>query len=156
MNVHVSYEGLDEAIKGLESMSNPVERKKIGTQALLAGGLTIEKHAKLNADKHKLRKTGNLINSISTVAHIFESDPVVTVGTRGIVYAAIHEFGGVIRAKRAKFLSWIDEKTGERRFAKSVTIPARPYLRPAVDEHKDEIGKEITATLEDLLKDSFK
>jgi len=42
-------------------------------------------------------------------------------------YAAIHQFGGIIRPKSKKFLSWLDSK-GERVFAKMVTIPARPFF----------------------------
>lgn len=41
-------------------------------------------------------------------------------------YAAIHQHGGIIRAK-GKALSWVNSK-GERVFAKMVTIPARPFF----------------------------
>lgn len=55
-------------------------------------------------------------------------------------YAAIHQFGGIIRPKTKRFLSWINSD-GERVFAKMVTIPARPFfpilndkLTPAAEE----------------------
>lgn len=46
-------------------------------------------------------------------------------------YAAIHQFGGVIRAK-GKALSWVNSK-GDRVFAKMVTIPPRPFF-PIIDD----------------------
>lgn len=56
------------------------------------------------------------------------SGDVVTVGTT-IKYAPVHNYGAVIYPKRKKVLSW---KVGKKRyFAKSVTIPARPFLEGA-------------------------
>jgi phage virion morphogenesis protein len=49
----------------------------------------------------------------------------VAVGSNK-VYAAIHQFGGVIKAKKAPFL--VFRTTAGLAFAKQVTIPARPYL----------------------------
>lgn len=46
-----------------------------------------------------------------------------------LVYARIHQLGGVIKPKPSNpkgLLSWVDG--GARWFARSVTIPARPYL----------------------------
>jgi phage gpG-like protein len=71
------------------------------------------------------------------------------------VYAAIHEFGGVINAKAGKFLSWVN-KEGKRIFAKSVHIPARPYLKPAVDEHMDEIREAVGIDLVDAIEKATK
>lgn len=56
-------------------------------------------------------------------------------------YGPIHEFGGIIRPKRFKFLHWKDE-TGEH-FAKKVKIPARPYLRPSIREKRKDVMVEI-------------
>jgi len=64
------------------------------------------------------------------------------VGSRGVIYAAIHEFGGEILPKRAKFLHWVD-KNGKDVFAKRVKMPMRPYLRPAFDENKEAIKAAI-------------
>ncbi|WP_034157923.1 hypothetical protein [Sphingomonas sp. ERG5] len=56
-----------------------------------------------------------------------------TWGVRDVKYALIHEVGGTIVPKNAKALA-IPQPDGSVRFAKSVTIPARPYLRPAGDK----------------------
>lgn len=53
-------------------------------------------------------------------------------GVSDVVYALIQELGGTITAKTAKALK-IPMPDGSFRFVKSVTLPARPYLRPAAD-----------------------
>jgi phage gpG-like protein len=95
------------------------------------------------------------------------------VGSAGVVYAAIHEFGGTIRPLRAKNLAipttkearkagsprsmtdlkWIpgngrvsylvNDDGVQYVLVKSVQIPARPYLRPAYKDNKDKIQKAI-------------
>lgn len=55
-----------------------------------------------------------------------------TWGVNDVRYALIHELGGVIRPVNAKALA-IPQGDGSVRLVKSVTIPARPYLRPAAD-----------------------
>jgi HK97 gp10 family phage protein len=109
-------------------------------KAVMAGGYVIEAHAKLNASAGRPGlnvDTGNLVNSIHTeLVDSSETSAEVNVGT-GVIYAAIHEFGGVIEPVTAKLLSWVDD--GVRVFANLVHIPARPYLRPAAEENTDEI-----------------
>lgn len=53
-------------------------------------------------------------------------------GAADVKYALIHELGGVIKPVRAKALA-IPQDDGSVRLVKSVTIPKRPYLRPAAD-----------------------
>jgi phage gpG-like protein len=49
----------------------------------------------------------------------------VTIGTNKI-QARVHQFGATIVPKNAAFLAW--RANGQSFFAKSVTIPARPFL----------------------------
>lgn len=64
-------------------------------------------------------------------------------------YAAIHQFGGVIRAKSAKALHF--QIGGAWVMKKSVTIPARPFLGlDAADE--TEIGAIAYAWLRELVR----
>ena len=63
-------------------------------------------------------------------------------GVRDVRYALIHELGGTIVATRAKALA-IPQPDGTVRFVKSVTIPARPYLRPAGDKHYPSLAANI-------------
>lgn len=60
----------------------------------------------------------------------------VRIGTN-LEYAAIHEFGGIIRPVNAPRLVF-EVEPGEWRTADQVEIPARPYLRPAADTKRAE------------------
>jgi len=149
-----------------------VDAPKTHEMALRAGGNVILAYAKVNMAKQGLYDQGNLINSLN----LYDICPTaVYVGSRGVIYAAIHEFGGTIRAKRVKNLAipvteearkigsprnmpdlkWIPGSGDVSYFVNdsgvqyvlkpSVVIPARPYLRPAYQEHGKEIGLAIEA-----------
>jgi phage gpG-like protein len=70
--------------------------------------------------------------NIAEIAKVDGSGVVGTWGSTDVRYALIHELGGVIVPVRAKALA-IPQADGSVRFVKSVTIPPRPYLRPAAD-----------------------
>ena len=65
-------------------------------------------------------------------------------GSRDVKYALIHELGGTITAKNAPMLA-IPQADGGVAFVKSVTVPARPYLRPAADVHYRGLADDIRA-----------
>jgi phage gpG-like protein len=54
------------------------------------------------------------------------------IGTN-VKYARIHEYGGLIRAINAKFLRF-KTSDGKWHAKKEVSIPARPFLRPAIED----------------------
>lgn len=168
--------------KKLDKLSTAV-KTEIAKSALYKGAEVIETHAKLNIERHGLRDKGLLINSIKT--YDFKSaglSSYVWVGSRGVIYNRIHEFGGIISAKRRKYLAIPMTKTakkagsplnmGELSFIKtnyggvlldkagelqyvlkpSVMIPSRPYLRPAIDENRDRILEVMAKTIEGELK----
>jgi HK97 gp10 family phage protein len=114
-------------------------------KALMAGGQVIEANAKINVARvFSSKSTGGagLGGSITTeLVEKSETSAKVHVGPSK-VYGAIQEFGGTVKPLHAKMLSWVNED-GERIFAFAVHLPARPYLRPAVDEHKSEIEQAI-------------
>lgn len=111
-----------------------------------AGGHVIEAAAKVNAGSGRPGleiRTGALVNSINvSEAKSMMTYAEVDVGPT-VLYARIHEYGGIIVPVHAPMLSWIDEKTGERFFAKAVHIPARPYMRPAVDENEEAVANAV-------------
>lgn len=90
---------------------------------------------KRDGTQSRLVDSGRLKASI-TRAH---DNTLAVVGTN-VEYAPIHHFGGVIKPKTAKAL-----KLGNR-FAKKVTIPARPFLMLTPDDEK-----EIEYTVQDYL-----
>ena len=120
-------------------------------KAVQAGGHVLEGHAKINIEKTfsgKSTGAAGLGGSVQVVvSKSTATEAEVDVGPT-VIYGRIHEFGGIIKPIRAKMLSWIAD-TGERIFANLVQIPARPYLRPAFDEHKDDI---VTAMEHQLKK----
>jgi len=114
-------------------------RGKVLEKAALAGGMVIEGAAKININDTFNQPTGNLKNSITTRVVKSDSDSVtVHVGPSDVEYGRIQELGGVIKPVKAKRLHWVDEE-GRHLSALAVTIPARPYLRPAVDDNVSEI-----------------
>jgi phage gpG-like protein len=94
-------------------------------------------------------QTGVLEGSIK-VAEFAREDGLGVVGTWGstdVRYALIHELGGVIVPVRAKALA-IPQPDGSVRFVKSVTIPPRPYLRPAADAIYPQLAGNIRKAFE--------
>lgn len=103
------------------------------------------------------------------------TDKGVDIGSFGVVYARIHEFGGKIVPKRRKFLTipqerafvgrsalnfdldyglldgkpylFTKQKKAAYRLVRQVTIPARPYLRPAFRQNEDFAVELITEML---------
>jgi HK97 gp10 family phage protein len=116
--------------------------------AVNAGAKIIEAHAKINLENRPLKTTtGNLKNSIqSQIDSTSRTNATASVGPRNVVYAAIQEFGGIINAREGGYLRF--QIDGQWITVRSVTIPARPYLRPALDENKDEIREAIMTTLD--------
>ena len=128
-------------------------------------------------------RTGALRSSIMWTVRRRPKALIGRIGSN-LVYAAIHEFGGTIYPVRARYLTIpfpgvkgrardyentfiakniIFQRLGNRIrplfvLKESVTIPARPYLRPAVEESKDRIRKLLIAglnrELSRLLKDA--
>jgi phage gpG-like protein len=130
--------------------------------------------------KKGLVNTGALLNSIKSEYHIKQkNNAIVTLGSYNVPYAAIHEFGGVIKA-RGKYLTIpanaiarqggglrvrnypnklyfrgngtkgvaldaTKSKDDPDRIAyylkNKVTIPARPYLRLAIERSEAQILK---------------
>lgn len=116
-------------------------------KAALAGGHVIEANAKINANNvFSSNATNTLAGSIQTVLKNASANHAETSTGPSVVYGRIQELGGTIKPVHAKMLHWISD-TGEHIFANVVHLPPRPYLRPAVDEHKDDIGKAVAAQI---------
>ena len=88
-------------------------------------------------------RTGRLRSSFGTQRARHQSGVGVygLVGTN-VVYARIHEVGGVIKPKAGKYLRF-KTADGFWHTVKEVTIPARPYAAPAMREEKDYISRVI-------------
>lgn len=107
--------------------------------------LRLERHIKSRKLSGQVLKprTGRLRSSWARKAAVDKPGVGVQgrVGTN-VVYARIHEFGGVIRPKSSD--GWLRFKIGGSWVTvKSVTIPARPYVGPTIREKKDEVTRDI-------------
>lgn len=135
--------------KALKHILKNVSSDEIG-KAVLGGLFTLEAHAKLNVRKNFKQRTGFLAANWDT--QLDQTSSKSAIGHTGplAVYGRIQELGGVIRSSKGALTFQTDD--GQWHTVKAVTIPARPYLRPAVDEHKDDIFKTIEIILRDLIE----
>jgi phage gpG-like protein len=104
-------------------------------------------HAK---DHHTWKNQSTDLERSIKVTSFAAREGTYVVGQWGSVdlkYALIHELGGVIVPKKAKALA-IPQPDGSVRFVKKVTIPARPYLRPAADLIYPRLAANIRAAWE--------
>lgn len=118
-------------------------------KAILALTIELQRHIKEDKLSGQVLNTrsSNLRNSITYQVNDTGSSIEGIVGTnkRAIPYAAIHEFGGVIAAKRAKYLrfkignKWISKKT--------VIMPERSYLRTSLKDMEPKIKEKIEIAL---------
>lgn len=137
----------------LEKLGSHV-RGEVIQKAALAGGFTIEAHAKLNVRAKFKQHTGMLLGKWE-VKVITSNDIGCRVHTSPLmIYARIQELGGTIKATKAKYLHWVDEQ-GNHHQAKQVHLPARPYLRPAVNENETAIIDSISGVLKKEIEGSI-
>lgn len=87
-----------------------------------------------------LTDTARLRDSIDYAA----TPTKVMVGSN-LRYARIHQFGGIVKPRKGKFLKFRG-RDGKDVFARQVKIPARPYLGVS-----EEDKKEVQATIQDFL-----
>jgi len=137
--------------KDMQKFNTTGKRIKRGVlKGVKKGMVLFQKEAKKFSGSNQLRiRTGALRDSIDYTV-VDSSDMVI--GTLGSdkLYAAIHEYGGTIAARNAKHLVF---KTPDGwRKVSSVNIPPRPFLRPAIENNKNEVARIIN---DEILK-SFK
>lgn len=136
---------LPEFANALRKMSAEVRSVSLG-KAAYAGGFALEGYAKIKAMEVFRKVTGNLAGSISTtLVSASGNEAVAEVGPTA-VYGRIQELGGTIRPLTKKMLHWVDEE-GNHHKAFLVTLPARPYLRPATEEHINDVMEAVAVSL---------
>jgi len=143
---------------------------------LTRGALLVEAAAKklvyAGHDEHLERKTGHLRQSLT---HRVDGPGLYAEVGTNVKYAAIHEFGGVVKPKGHPFLSipigtrkgsptqykdlhfvrtlegkayLIDSRgKAQYRLARQVTIRARPYLQPALEQSEEKVADAMTAAV---------
>ena len=115
--------------------------------ALLRIGHLIANRAKLKIRSKKIVDTGALLNSIVVELGRTSDGSVVTVGSAGIPYAAIHEFGGPFTPKMRRAMFAAMKRAGKLNKNKNknvivgTRVRARPFLRPALLQSSAGIAK---------------
>lgn len=144
----IVIEGLDQFQAKLAAMSAEAKRR-IAKDAVDEGAAVVQFHAQMNArNVFGRRQRGQLRNSIYPESRTTETGAEAVIGPH-VIYGRIQEFGGTIRPVQKQVLHFkID---GQDVFTKKVTLPARPYLAPAVNDHKDQIIDVMAASILDNL-----
>lgn len=107
-------------------------------EALQEGGLIVQREAQANVRRRGLVKTGELERSITMNVRPGLN---IVIGTKLGWRAKIHEYGGTISPKRAKFLQF--KVGGSWKRVRRVTMPARPFLRPALLDNAERVVRRI-------------
>jgi phage gpG-like protein len=130
---------MDITIKGLDGLGgkfDPDKWRRAMLMAMQSTTLGISAYVKergLSGQVLHIR-TGRLKSSINGTAQMVGNIVTGKVGTN-VVYAPIHELGGVIRAKNSPYLRF---KIGDRWVSKKeVKIPARPFLSTGLQMNVD-------------------
>lgn len=136
-------QGMDVLNHNLDILSKPETAVDL---ALEAGATVIQANAQRNIRTQGLIEEGRLRASIAVIRL---ASMLFSIGTN-VIYAAIHEFGGTIRAKAGKWLRF-KTKDGQWHTVKEVTIPARPYMRPAYRNDQKGIVTAVVRVLKQQL-----
>lgn len=147
----VDIKGMKELLKKLEVAT----RADVITKSLKQSGLMIAgwvARNRLSGARPQFLgvRTGRLRSSI-TASEVEKSgnNYLERIGTN-VIYARIHEYGGIISPGAKGFLAWKDRDTNRWIFTKRpVHIPARPFLRPAI-ENEDNQRSVLSNLLENI------
>lgn len=141
-----SYDILgQDRLLAIFALLKEIDDKDVG-EALMVGGEIIKDAAQSNIRSQGLIKTRELHDSIT----LEKRRGTVKVGTPLGFRAWIHERGGTIRAKRKQHLVF-SAGSGVRK-VKSVTLPSRPFLRPAVEENQDQVATKTRDKLINIIR----
>lgn len=146
MPIGMSVSGSESLKRKLDALGEAAQGQAL-ERALVAGALIVQNDAKRRAPY----RTGTLRRSIHIGGHAdlagdFQGTPIespqnngnqveVLVGTN-VAYARRIEYG----------FSDAD------RLGREYNQPARPYLRPALDENAGEVSQEVSEALRDLIR----
>jgi phage gpG-like protein len=141
--------GLGLAGDALKRMDKAARIAKQRVEAAVRkASMRVVRQAKINV-RQVLNTTGKSKGRLSgsiTVTDVPGEPLARAIGT-DVIYARIHEKGGVITPVHADKLVF-PGRDGNLVFADSVTIPARPYLEPALDAVAPQIAQDFADELD--------
>lgn len=132
---------LDEVLKGLDKLErrSPAMMDHV-VETLADAGMSYVQEHKLSGQVLK-RRSSDLATKMRTQA-VRRGVHEVIAGGADVPYAAIHEFGGVIRPKHGRYLRF-RTPDGAYHTVEKVFIPARPYMSTGMNEFLDRKGERI-------------
>ena len=153
----IGMDSLDEELKDIARTLSPQGKL---SDSLAVGAEVILEGAQENLIANELFKSGALYDSGKVVkVNQFRVDVVFDK-----IYAAIHEYGGTINVpvtqKSRGYFFWRYRVTGDEKWlfmaiskktVFKVVIPARPYLRPAIDQYGDDAVTHVARAMRKLI-----
>lgn len=137
MDLNTTYEGDDELRSGVKKTA----RELPGIyEAVVESCLLVETRAKTyHLAGHTLKAgTHFLQHSVKSIVRGIGNKVTGRVGSP-VVYAAIHEYGGIIRPKNAKYL--VFQIDGKWIRTKKVTMPKREWLSKSLSDVHSQIER---------------
>lgn len=145
-SLKIDMKPLEDALR---KISDETRGENLG-KAVLGGLFNLEAHAKQNIRANFNQRTGNLASNWETKLDHTSKDKAEGHTSPLSIYARIQELGGVIRSSKGFLHFQTDD--GEWHVVRMVTIPARPYLRPAADEFKQDIFDTVGSILKQMIE----
>jgi len=145
--IFVEVKGQREVIAGLRLAGAKYMAAYVA--AFKAFLLEVEERVRRRIVENGLHKEGELRDSVRSRILRLDTTEIAGEVRVEIVYAAIHEFGGVITAKREYLVFQLDDGTWVK--TRSVAIPAQPYLGPVVESLIPDVNKIIVGHMERFL-----
>jgi phage gpG-like protein len=147
------------ASKGLKEMPERLKRYRIGVLARvtrmleLSGQQVLTRSTEDYLSGPRPKKLGRVSGDLARSVNYRIKGNRVTIGSN-LIYARTHEYGATIRPKRAKALVFklLD---GNWASAHSVTIPARPFLRPALRDARPAVVNIVKRLSNEALREAF-
>ena len=154
VSVRIEVLGVDDLSRQFKRIAEHVAGSGLRA-AGHAGASVILAGAKENVRETFVNQTGALENSGRVQQERKNRTNLVSYILFDIVYAAVHEYGllnQVITDRQRKFFWAMWYESGNEMWkalalSKTYTIPARPYLRPAVDAYQHLAIKEMARVL---------
>lgn len=125
-------------------------------QALTRIGAVVSSEAIINVRRHNLIDTGNLMNSIRYEFFSKQNKPGIRIGSFGVPYASVHEFGFQgsvsIRAHTRLMTKAFGRDVSPRKVdiaphQRLMRVREKPFLRPAVRKHREMIIDQLRGAL---------
>lgn len=117
--------GINQLVSNLQSIQNVWDDPAI----VNAGAAEIVKIQQENVRKKLNKNAHGVLESKLQVIEIDSRNAEAGIPENTLAYQLVHEFGKKIVPKKAKALRF--EIDGKVIYVKSVTIPARPFVRPS-------------------------